>query len=106
MAPITNACVAMAMTPVATASKLGMVQSPTPDHSGRVHMEIVTSPRNFITRNRDCVPRNSLALIAKHPCKNRVDMLQVIAKIELRLDFRCWQGGGYIGVSDQQVEQR
>jgi hypothetical protein len=43
--------------------------------------------------------------LPEHPVKNRIDMLQMIAKIELVLDFLNRKRGGDIGIRLQQFEQ-
>ena len=42
----------------------------------------------------------------EHPREDRVDMLQMIAEIELVLDLRDRQRGGHFGIGLEQFEQR
>lgn len=83
----------------------------TPDHSGWRHVGIVAQARNFITDIRNCnccncearhpskkVGAQPISCLAKNPCKNRVDMAQMVTKIELCLDFSRGKGSAHLSV--------
>ena len=58
MTSTTSAKAVNAATQVITVSITRMVWSPMPGKSGTPHVEIVTRPRNIITRLRSCSKRN------------------------------------------------
>jgi hypothetical protein len=63
-----------------------------PERSGTAAMKIITLMRNIVTRLRSCSKRNRYdtenCSIAEHPRENRIDVLEMIAKIEFVIDLR------------------